>query len=193
MVPRAHSVYRATVVDGSVSAIEPFVYIDQIAILEASYAGKVMEGLTSKRTGPGAFDVVPSLPIRVRVEAPELREEFHSTAHSILTLENAVSGKLGEDGTCLPALTSYGSENPWSELDLASFDLWISTGMHGAFDDHLVVGAAMGEAGLPTPAFMISLDPLLEPFVGTLPVGAPGSFPSIELRVVASGGGDCTP
>lgn len=189
--PYAQLVYRATVEDGRLTALEPVVRVEEAALLTRVFGGAVLEGAIAPFLGADeGYDLTPQLPVRVELEqqasGPVLRGE----------VVNADAAVRTSDGACAPALSDAGDRDPLQgDPYSAAIALQRYPSMHAPFDDELLLewspdASNMGGDLYPSAAHLLGLEPL-----GTvwqaMPHGNPTSGPALVLRRVDGGGGAC--
>ncbi|MBK8169578.1 MAG: hypothetical protein IPK60_04450 [Sandaracinaceae bacterium] len=208
----AYFIYVANAIGTTVNSVTPVVRIDD-RVFQRMLAGRVYEGLASTRTDgdPPSFAFTGlDKPIRVRFEgAPEETSTDDSTGfpryaiHAVI--ENATSPVTAGNGSCLPALSSFGESNPLADAAAPANDVRVlrHPNMHGAFDDVITwawpvgtvpAGDNMGGGLYISPAdLIVGAAPALNN-ASTSPQGNPASGPGAELFLVTAGGGEsCTP
>jgi hypothetical protein len=196
----AFALYELELSGNRVESFRPYLMFGG-EIFVSSFAGRVLEGTISRRDGEG-FAFEASLPVRVEmldeVVAPASGREAHEVRARIANLEAAVTAA---DGSCLPALTSYGDEAPFAAGATVSLTANRAPWMHGLGDDEFVfevfvdgvtVGSMMGGTWYRGPIDVVRGE--LGP-AGTYDGfghGTPGSIPSLSLAAVDGGGEPCT-
>ena len=200
--------YRATVRSGSVEAVEAVVRIDD-AVFQRLLTGLTLEGVTSRRELVGGEEQFTwealDAPIRVQLDA----EVDPAPTEAVVTgqpryrlrgvIENATTAVQGADGSCLPALSDLGDENPLATATDAEVVILRHPNMHGGFDDVFTFDWPAGTStsnNMGTGLFIPAADLLLDALpnvtrADSTPHGTPWGGPNAELQVVRGGGGDC--
>jgi hypothetical protein len=195
----AVALYELTLDDGVVKTFRPVVIFDEALFVEP-FMGRTFEGAISRRDGEQFTDEA-TLPLRLEVleEPAEMSSLGYSAKARIANLETDVTAA---DGSCMPALSSYGDEAPFAEGASVEVVAGRSPWMHGAADDEFVLdvfvdGASIGSMMAPTwyrgPIDLVrdTLEPS-ETYQG-IGHGSPGAIPNFTLELVDEGGEPCTP
>jgi hypothetical protein len=195
----AVALYELELSGGSVTSFRPVLLFSE-ALFVKPFMGHAFEGSISQRDGQQyAFDA--TLPVRVEI-LDELIDPPSSgaTYQARVRLANLDSGVTAADGSCMPALTSYGAEAPFAAGATVTLGVSRAPWMHGLGDDELVfelfvdgvsAGSMMAAAWYRGPIDLVrgTLAP-----AGTydgVGHGSPGSIPSLTLEPVEAGGQVC--
>jgi hypothetical protein len=173
----ANALYKATIADGTVVDVERVATVNEDVLLAAVFGGVALEGTIGRWVTTDTYSFEETLPIRF---------EFDTVA---------ADGKLtAADGRCLAAL-SESDGNPL--VGSYTADVWIARvpGMHGPFDDELVLHwnesvSNMGPGFYPSVATLAGKDPLM-PTWDTALHGNPSYGPPVSLAMVDGGGEAC--
>lgn len=170
--------------------------------------GRAVEGAISRRVGSDPdggdrWDETPSLPVRIEFDAELAKRSSSGKAEAVATIANLDQAVTASDGSCLPALSSYGDESTFAEGAVVELRALRVPSMHGLLDDEFVIsfqvdGVDIGN--LMNPSWYHGpidlLDESYEPSgeydgVGH---GTPGALPELTLELASDGGGEpCTP
>jgi hypothetical protein len=197
-VPYGSSLYRASMSGDTVTALSIVARIEEPLFLQV-FGGKALEGGLSVRLDGGAgYDFLSlSLPVRVQLDAAPT--DAGTLVGHVL---NVSTGVRLSTGTCAPALTTYGEQNPLIGLtaDPGRLVFQRTTDMHGGFDDVMVMtwnspslGNTMTPSGYVSVPDLLKSTPLdVSAFGGGITHGTPNGSPSSsDLVVVADGGAAC--
>lgn len=195
-----YAIYRLTVVGSAVTEASVAVLVDDRLFLQ-QLQGLFFTGVVARRTSVDQFELVPTLPIAVRMGAALTLSDtpdglhgypIHTLAASVVNLTTNV--RL-PDGSCMPAL-SAATDSPFaSEPGLVFSRI---PNMHGGFDDVIVVDfpelgtSNMGNGGYLAPIGLASETPPPSISYGSDPHGAPGYGPSLSIDQVDSLVDGCT-
>ena len=169
----------------------------------APFLGLVAEGTITRSDGPDHWATEASLPVRVEFHAEPAEEPTEGTeAQSVATIANLDEAMTASDGSCMPALTSYGDESTFptgASVELRGFRV---PSMHHYGDDEfvflwLVDGEDEGTLMAPTwyrgPIdFARDTAAPAGEYQG-FGHGTPGAIPQVDLELVEGGGEPCTP
>jgi hypothetical protein len=197
-----HSValYALELHDGGVKSFRPVVVFDE-ALFIAPFLGRALEGAISRHVGE-QFAEEATLPVRLEVldQPGELSDRGYTAVRARIT--NRGAGVTAADGSCMPALSSYGEEAPFADGASVEVHASRSPWMHGFGDDQFVFDVIVDGRSIGTmmaPQWYLGPIDLvrgaLEPS-GTYSGfghGSPGSIPSFEIEAVDAGGKPCTP
>jgi hypothetical protein len=202
MARHANALYELTLEGGRVKSFRPAVMFPE-SVFVAPLMGRAYEGTVSRLTGDGQWADEASLPVRIEILA-ELVESpsAGATYQAKVSIENLDAAVSAADGSCLPALSSYGAEAPFPAGDVIDLRASRVPSMHGFGDDQFVFtfegdGAARGTL-MGMSWFLGPIDVVrgtLSPsgtYTG-IGHGTPGSLPSLNLDPVEGGGEPCTP
>jgi hypothetical protein len=204
--------YRAQVRGGAIESVTPFARIDD-RVFQTVLAGKILEGMASPRTAvPGGEAMFPvtdlNVPLRIRLESshqPSERDQLTGFPRFALVghIENASKAVRASDGRCLASLSSLGERSPVFSATAEADRIFIlrHPNMHGTLDDVFTMDWPAGVSNgnnMGTGLFLATADLIQSTApnpteASSHPHGNPTSAPSIELRVVSGGGGDCIP
>jgi hypothetical protein len=116
MTRHALAIYELELSGGQVKSFKPAIVFDE-SIFVAPFMGQVFEGKISRRdttSGHGQFAFDATLPVRIEIVNETVSPAevgFQYEAKAVITnLDHAVTA---EDGSCMPALSSYGAESPF--------------------------------------------------------------------------------
>jgi hypothetical protein len=205
--PYAYTLYRATVNQGTVSALEPVAKIGEPLFLQP-FAGAVLEGALTPRVvatdGGVTFDWAnKTIPVRIKLDSVVGSMDAGIFGYAPLgaTIANVDGGVTSSDAACLPSLQSWGNANPLvTEPDMARLVFVREADMHGSHDDVIVLGwseqalgttmTASGFIAVPDLLLTTPLDLLA--FGGGYTHGTPTGTPSAsDFVTVTSGGAPC--
>jgi hypothetical protein len=196
----ALALYELELSDGRLESFRPFLKFDE-ALFVKPFMGRAYEGAISRKDGV-SYPFEATLPVRVEI----LDEVMHASssgfsfqARAVIT--NVNDGVTAADGSCMPALTSYGAESPFVTGAKVTLGVSRSPWMHGFGDDEFVLdlfvdGVSAGSMMAPTwyrgPIDLVrgTLAP-----AGTyngVGHGTPGYIPTLALEPVEGGGEACT-
>jgi hypothetical protein len=171
------------------------------------------EGTVSARSGPDSWSEQDRVPVRITFTAVEPIEDMSEWDDPAVTLpdgerftmvgtiENFTTPALASDGTCLPALSSLGQQNPYSGAAEGEVRMFRFPGMHLPGDHVLVLSYPPGTTGLGGdgmtglralhPAAFLQSAPSDDwTFLSIYPHGTPNGH-RVDLRPVQGGGGGC--
>jgi hypothetical protein len=194
------AVYLADVDGRAVSNLRPLLLIEEKHFLGA-LLGRSFEGRMSRRVSvedPG-YALEASLPVRVEFAVGSEPRSADGQAVLSAALLNLDRGVTGADGSCLPALASYGDEAPFGAGSSVELEAFRVAAMHLFDDDVFVVdwlvngesvGNVMGIDWYATPFdVMRGLAPPTTTYTG-IGHGTPGYTPTLELAAEATGAGE---
>lgn len=186
--PYANTIYLATISNGAVTDLKPIADIAEDAVLDADFAGRVMEGTVGTLAGPDSFTSDKRLPIRVEFA------EKATNGRLAGKIMNSTSGVRSADGVCLKPLAGLAA-NPLVGRYTADIQIQRFPSMHGEFDDQLLLTwhedvSNMGDGYYPSVATLLGGNPL-DPTWETAIHGNPTAGPAVDLRLVKGGGGAC--
>jgi len=196
------ALYELNLDGGKLNDFAPVILFDE-ALFFAPLLGRSFEGTISPATGEGRWAFDPSLPVQVAVQAQPLDHPSDGTSlEAEVTLSNLDTPVTASDGSCMPSLTSYGSDAPFAAGSKVDVRLSRVPSMHNFGDDHLVLTLTID--GAPAGTLMGSwfTSPLDLVHGALAPSGAytgighgtPGYIPSITLEPAAvAGGAACAP
>jgi hypothetical protein len=167
------------------------------------------EGEVSRHVSEGTWSLTDHVPVRITLADTEALSNFPEWAPGTAdlpdgtrnriegTIENAGAPITSATGACLPALSSYGGEDPMIGATSASLSLYRLTSMHVEGDYQLAIdypegttlGTGMGDVAPVHPITLIGLEPVTEWFAGSHSAYTFG----ITIHPVTGGGGACTP
>lgn len=204
----AYTIYRATLSGGTVTALEPYVQLDDRVLL-APLAGLAIQGKLTPRDPNN-----PSEPFDLGVRNVDFRIELDDAPTAAVLdanggfMRHALDGTIvnmdyevtAADGSCLPSLFSYGETSPLNSAMGKRIRIMRTPAMHTPFDDVFTIDWPMQQWGndmgsalfLPTIAFA-SATPIEIGDIEALPHGTPSSGPSFSAAVVTAGGDACPP
>jgi hypothetical protein len=196
----ALAIYELTLAGGQVKSFRPAITFEESTFV-APFMGQSFEGTIARRVGAGQFAMETSLPIRVEITnetaTPANGSEYKAKA-VIANLDRAVKAS---DGSCMPALSSYGAEAPFDAGAKVTLDIGRAPSMHVFGDDEFTIsyvvngtpgGLLMGPTWFRGPLDILndSLSPS-GTYSGT-GHGSPGSMPELDLDPATGGGDPCT-
>jgi len=197
------TLYELTLQGGSVKSFRPAVVFPESMFI-APFMDRAFEGTTSRLLGEGEFALEASLPIRIELDAdPAMPPSQGSTFEAKGSIANLTEAVTAADGTCMPALSSYGAEAPFPAGVSVEVRMSRIASMHGFGDDEIVfnfVGEGVPQGGLMHPVWYRGPADLLSG--GSLtPTGTydgteharPGSIPDLVIDPIEGGGEPCTP
>ncbi len=195
----AFVIYRVVADEvGNVESYTPAVYIDERNFLKP-VVGLGMQGLISRKTGD-TYELDPTLNVQVSFGLPELVDDSvpGMARYAIpVSVDNLKGGIMGEDGVCMPALESFGAENPFTSYPSALVFARVPS-MHDIFDDVATIAytesaSVMAESLYLDPLDMIQAEaPVLGEYQG-YGHGTPGSIPNLFVHVIDAVAGPCAP
>jgi hypothetical protein len=199
----ASALYEIGIRNGKVESFRPAIVFAE-SLFMAPLMGKAFDGFISKRTDAAHYELKPSLPIRMQILAERFQGGLKSpSAFPVRTaIVNLAAPVRAADGTCMPALSSYGPEAPFDP----GSDILVPVGrhpsMHAFGDDetvfHLVKAGKEAGSVMSVEWFFTPLDLARNTLApsGTytgVGHGTPGAIPMLELNAVSGGGGACSP
>lgn len=170
------------------------------------------EGTVSRRTGDRQWSWTETVPIRISFDRIEPRENLKVwgdpnrtlpdgptfTLHGVV--ENLSRAVRASDGSCMPALDSYGDANPYLGATDPAIVMYRLAAMHFPGDQVIVMTYPSGlgpslngmdNLQLLHPIGLMQVDPSAEWSSMTIrPHGTPNGH-SLTLQPVTGGGGDC--
>ena len=194
------ALYEVELDGNRVTDYRPVLVFEQ-ALLLKPFLGNVFEGTISRGAGEQGFVFEPSLPVRLKVLADAPTKAADGTYEARAVIENLDQAISGSDGSCLPALTSYGDEAPFAAGTTLEILLERAPSMHEFGDDHVLIafsdgrdlhGSLMAAEWYRGPIDIVrnTLSP-----TGTYQGrghGSPGSLPSVDLDPASGGGEACS-
>ncbi|MDG5808594.1 hypothetical protein P9869_39320 [Streptomyces ossamyceticus] len=184
----ANTIYLATISKGTVTKIKPVADIDENAVLQAAFAGRVMEGTIGVRTRQGDYASRATLPVRIELAKSAVRGEL------IGKFTNATRAVRSANGSCFAPLNRT-QANPLVGEFTAKIAIERYSSMHVPFEDELLLKwsstmSNMGQAYYPSIATLLGADPLGRTWEAPIH-GTPSAGPHVSLRLVSGGGGTC--
>ncbi|HEX6764838.1 MAG TPA: hypothetical protein VF103_05155, partial [Polyangiaceae bacterium] len=144
-----------------------------------------------------------SLPVRVEFHADAADEpKSGNDAESVATIANLEGAVTASDGSCMPALSSYGDEAPFptgTSVELRGFR---SPSMHHYGDDEFVFlwlvdgeddGTMMAPTWYRSPIDFAQDTAAPSGLYQGFGHGTPGAIPQFDIEMVDGGGEPCTP
>ncbi len=176
----ATTVYRAKVVDGVATSLEPILRVTEEAILTHTFGGRVLSGTISARQADGSYDVRPNLPVVIRLADHAAKGALYG---SIVNADRAV--RIGT-GRCVPTLPGT-FDNPLVDGYSSNVSLRRSPSMHLLYGDQLVLhwsedSSGMGDAFYPSVATVMGADPISKKW-RVVQHGNPTSGPALNLQL----------
>jgi hypothetical protein len=171
------------------------------SVFVAPFLGRVAEGTISRRTGATQYAFDASLPVRVEFAAEPAAASLSGGPESSLTIANLDHAVTASDGSCLPALTSYGDEATFAAGTSVELHGYRVPSMHVPGDDEFVfLYVVNGEqaGSLMSPSWYRGPLDLAQGAAGPsghysgVGHGTPGYIPTLELDFVDGGGQPCT-
>ena len=202
MKRHASALYEITIRNGMVASYTPAILFEE-ALFMAPLMGKTFDGLISKRTAADRYELKPSLPIRLQI----LAEPFTGGSPSALAyrVKTAIVNRdkpvTASDGTCMPALSSYGSQAPFEAGAEVLMPVGRYASMHTFGDEELVFelyvngtskGNMMSARWFFTPLDLVQNPLALSGSYAGVGHGTPGFIPMLELNLASGGGAACT-
>lgn len=198
-------IYRARFDGGrKITSAAPAILIDDTLML-SFLVGKSAEGLISRHVsrdeGSFQYETEPSLPIRLRfnglVDTGETLGGGTIVRSGLSVVVENLSDSVGSaSGTCLPAMTAAGAENPFEGLDPLKLVGTRVPAMHSPGENQLVIDGVAGMNHM-SPAWMVMPHQLL----GTAPItferatfmphGSFTAMPQLELGLVEGDAASC--
>lgn len=197
----ASALYEIKIREGKLESFRPAVLFAE-SLFMAPLMGRAFEGLISKRTGANRYDLTPSLPVRVQILTepypgePDGASKFQVKA----ILVNLATPVTASDGTCLPSLSSYGTQAPFDIGADVFFTVGRVPSMHTFGDNELVftldAGGAWQGSLMATKWFFTPLDIVKNALTPTgtyngVGHGSPGTIPMLSLQPASGGGSAC--
>jgi hypothetical protein len=184
----ANTIYLATISNGAVTKLKPIADISEDAVLDALFAGRVMEGTIDTLAGPDTYTSGKRLPIRIEFA----RKSTNGRLAGKIT--NSTGKVRRSDGACLKPLAGRAS-NPLVGPYTANVEIQRFPSMHAQFDDELLLSWRegvnnMGRGFYPSVATLLGGDPLARTWE-TVIHGTPTAGPGVDLHFVKGGGGAC--
>jgi hypothetical protein len=203
MTRHANTIYVLTIEGGKVKRFRPAVTFPEAMFL-APFMGKAYEGTVSRMTGEGQWAEETSLPVRVqilpeRVEAPSVAPTKYQAKVAITNLDAAVTAA---DGSCMPALSSYGAEAPFPAGETIDLRAYRYPSMHGLGDDQFIFtfegngavrGSLMGSSWFRGPGDLLRGTTTPSGTYTGHGYSAPGYMPNLTLELAEGGGEPCAP
>jgi hypothetical protein len=183
-----------------VKSFRPAITFDESTFV-APFMGQAFEGTISRRVASGQFAKDASLPVRVEIlnETVQSGTGAEYKAKAIITnLDHAVKAS---DGSCMPALSSYGAEAPFDSGATVTLGVGRAPSMHVFGDDEFTIsytvngassGLLMGPTWFRGPVDIINGTLSPSGTYSGVGHGSPGSIPTLELDPVTGGGDPCT-
>ncbi len=194
------ALYEVMLDGNSVTDYRPVVKFKDSLFL-APFSSRAAEGTISRRTGAGEWATETSLAVRVVFEAELTNTESSGNAVSVVTrIENMDEAVTASDGSCMPALTSYGDESTFPSGAVVEYRGYRVPSMHHFGDDQFVFlmrldnedsGTLMNPTWYRGPIDLArgTIDPS-----GTysgVPHGTPSGMPALDIEPVTGGGEPC--
>lgn len=194
------ALYDLTLDGDAVEDFRPVLVFDDALFLKP-FQGHSFEGTISRGEGPNEYAFDPSLPVRVKIltDAPVKADDGMLEARAVI--ENLTEAVTASDGSCMPALSSYGTEAPFPEGTELEILVRRMPSMHEFGDDHFTMSFSDGnelQGSLMAPQWYRGpIDVVLGTHApaGTYSGrghGSPGSLPSVDLEPVSGGGDVCS-
>ncbi|MDR6573564.1 MULTISPECIES: hypothetical protein [unclassified Curtobacterium] len=178
----ATTVYEADVVGSTVTGVRAVLSIPNSVILSSVFGGKILAGTISPYRGSGlGYDEHDTLPVAIQFEK-------HTDGDTLTgTIVNANHATRFANGTCMPALSTYGAENPLRGGFTPHVSIDRQPSMHAAFDDELELAWASSSSGMgheffPSVATLMGADPIGAVWEVTQH-GTPSAGPGLDLKV----------
>lgn len=181
----ATTVYEADVSGSTVTEVRAALTIPNSVILSSVFGGKILTGSISPYDGADTgYDEQNTLPVAIQFEQ-------HTSGNSLTgTIVNAKEATRLADGTCLPALTTYGAKNPMQGDFTSRIGIDRQPSMHADFDDELELewarsSSGMGQSFFPSVATLMGGDPIGATWQ-VAQHGTPSAGPGLDLKVTAT-------
>ena len=196
----AVAIYELSLSGGKVTSFKPAILFDE-SVFVAPFMGRAFEGTISRRDSNGQYAWEPSLPVRVEILDEALIPSQDSQYEAKMVIANLEHVVTAADGSCMPALSSYGVEAPFDAGATVTLGAGRFPSMHTFGDDEFTIsltvngeslGILMGPAWFRGPADLIGNTLSASGTYTGTGHGAPGYHPGLELDPVTGGGNACT-
>jgi hypothetical protein len=176
----ATTVYQAKISKGVATSLRPLLRVSEDAILTHTFGAKVLTGVIASRQSDGSYDVDPTLPIAIRLDA-------HARGKALSgTILNATRSVRVGAGACIARLPDT-SANPLTDGFSRKIAIARVPSMHVPHDDELILewdesSSGMGRDFYPSVATVMGTDPIARTWE-VVQHGSPTSGPALKLRL----------